>query len=375
MSTQPINGPLVPPPRNSDPAAIGAPRIFQKSYYNVDTLTYPLDLLKDGDEQPYGGNYMVFYINVNEESYLVKNNPGAVVDPELANRNIGSDIRSRGYRQSDITTAVGALGGSSVSALGQLITSGIGSGAVGFVAGRVAGAALVNNLGNVTPQYKQLKKAIALYIPMDLSIRYSANWEEDAMAGSQLAMQVGSNITDFDLKNIASAENRDALSSSGRSVLDFVTGVGLQTPIGRAVSRVSGVAANPKKEQVFNQIDFRTFSFTYQFYPRDEVEAEAVKNIIKEFKLHMHPEIKRDGGPGEFLFIYPSEFDIVYYKDGKENQNIHRHPSCALTDVSVVYTPRGQFNSFRDGMPAQINMTLTFRELAVLTKENIEAGF
>jgi hypothetical protein len=42
--------------------------------------------------------------------------------------------------------------------------------------------------------------------------------------------------------------------------------------------------------------------------------------------------------------------------------------------MAVSYA-QGQFNTFKDGMPTQINVTLTFKELALLTKENIMDGF
>jgi hypothetical protein len=90
----------------------------------------------------------------------------------------------------------------------------------------------------------------------------------------------------------------------------------------------------------------------------------------------MHPEFK---GAGEFLFIYPSEFDIIYYTSGSENQNIHKHTSCVLTEMSINYTPNGVFNTFYEsktggGMPTQINVNLTFRELQILNKELIKEG-
>ena len=57
--------------------------------------------------------------------------------------------------------------------------------------------------------------------------------------------------------------------------------------------------------------------------------------------------------------------------------NLHRHTSCVLKDMSVNYTPNGMFNTFDDGMPTQINVTLSFVELAILTKQNLtsEEGF
>jgi hypothetical protein len=43
--------------------------------------------------------------------------------------------------------------------------------------------------------------------------------------------------------------------------------------------------------------------------------------------------------------------------------------------MTVQYAPQGQFTSFDNGMPTQINITLNFRELALLTKEKIQDGF
>ena len=85
----------------------------------------------------------------------------------------------------------------------------------------------------------------------------------------------------------------------------------------------------------------------------------------------MHPEFK---DTNNFVYIYPSEFDIMYFANGKENRNLHRHTSCVLTSMSVNYTPNGMFSTFANGMPTQINMTLEFRELALLTKDKVKDG-
>jgi hypothetical protein len=86
----------------------------------------------------------------------------------------------------------------------------------------------------------------------------------------------------------------------------------------------------------------------------------------------MHPEYKDSNN---FLFIYPSEFDITYYTNGQENLNLNRHTSCVLTDMNVNYTPNQMFTSFADGMPTHIEITLTFKEMAILTKKEIDLGF
>jgi hypothetical protein len=109
----------------------------------------------------------------------------------------------------------------------------------------------------------------------------------------------------------------------------------------------------------------------YQFAPRSIDESNNVKNIIQAFKYHMHPEYK---DANNFLFLYPSEFDIEYFHGGVENLNIHRHTSCVLTEMNVNYTPNGNFSTFIEGRPTQINVSLTFKELTVLTKELVAEG-
>jgi hypothetical protein len=163
------------------------------------------------------------------------------------------------------------------------------------------------------------------------------------------------------------------LSTAGGAGISYLVSRGLQTQgIGEFVGKVSGTAANPKKEQLFRNVDFRTFSFNYQFFPRSKEEAQKVQAIIKTFKLHMHPEFK---DASNFLYTYPSEFDIYYYQNGQENMNIHRHTSCVLTDMNISYTPQGILSTFEDGMPTQINVQLQFKELALLHKQAIADGY
>ena len=72
-----------------------------------------------------------------------------------------------------------------------------------------------------------------------------------------------------------------------------------------------------------------------------------------------------------YVWIYPSEFDIIYYTGGKENLNLHKHTSCVLTDMQVNYTPNGNFSVFDNGMPTQINLSMSFKELQLASKETI----
>lgn len=323
--------------------------------YDIGNYTYPSDLMS-GDGR-YGYNYVVFYINVSSDSKLLKE-PGVATVSDAVTGQAG-EIRNLSAGQ--LTTATGVLGAGGVLA-GSLL--GLGGASATVAAASTVGVGVATGVTSdpsKTRSVKRLKTAIAMHVPNQLQIRYGVQYSEEdtftlqaaAAGGEEIMKAVGDNPKS-DVKGVGAAIiSNIALSKSG------------------GISAATGLAANPKKEQVFKGVDFRTFSFEYNFFPRDATEAANVLKIIQEFKYHMHPEFK---DTNNFVYIYPSEFDILYYQGTQENVSIHKHTSCVLTELSLNYTPNGTFTTFANGMPTQINMTMTFRELALLTKETVKAG-
>ena len=371
---------------------LGSPTWFQSDSYTIKNLMYPDDLMSSANNQ-YGGNYVIFYINVHEDSYLFKGSEAAknrtVTDIPP---NMRGEVSGK-FSSADVVVAggiAGIAGGASaaratIGASGTDVIkkiTGIDSAkifgletAANFGTGALVTGAAITALGGVANKYKRMESAIALHVPTDLSISYSANWSPTDMAGMAAAATVGDSIGNAieQLTKSGITQSAGELSNAGGAGINYLVSRGLQTQgIGEFVGKVSGTAANPKKEQLFRNVDFRTFSFNYQFFPRSKEEAQKVQAIIKTFKLHMHPEFK---DASHFLYTYPSEFDIYYYQNGQENMNIHRHTSCVLTDMNISYTPQGILSTFEDGMPTQINVQLQFKELALLTKEAIADGY
>jgi len=124
---------------------------------------------------------------------------------------------------------------------------------------------------------------------------------------------------------------------------------------------------NPRKEQLFRSVDNRRFTFEYQFAPRSEAEAKNIKRIINTFKYHMHPEYLDNSS--KLAYLFPSEFDIVHMFNNKESEHMNKISTCVLAEMTVNYSPNGQFSTHTDGFPTQINVQLTFIELETLTKE------
>lgn len=341
--------------------------------YDVSQLTYPTDLFSPTSE--YGANYAIFYINVAEDSKILTDRGEATVDIKVDER-LRAAINQAGLSNESIVAGSGLVGAAAGTILGALGGGGGGTGGFtgGLLGAAAAGVVAAASGGKMSRQQKRLKAAIALNIPNQLNIRYSVQYQEADTGMFQAAAMLG----EGGLKALEEVGSGAQSAKGGPNVKgvagSVATALALNAPggVGDGLSAATGLTANPKKEQLFKNVDFRTFVFDYQFAPRDSTESRNVLNIIKMFKLHMHPEFKDQAS---FVFIYPSEFDIHYYYKGADNNAIHKHTSCVLTDMNINYTPNGVFNTFADGTPTQINVQLTFKELAILTKDQIEQGF
>lgn len=345
---------------------------FESGKYNVKGLSYPEDLMSSPN---YNNSRVIFYINTSVDSRIFKTG-SQVATVEGVQRDMRSQLLGEKITTAQAAGAAVATGAVAGTAVGQALNLKGGQAAVvGGLVGGAGTAAIANSANNAEvpegqkkeptfsrPQ-KRLKAAIALYIPNQLSARYSAGWGEEDTAAFSMLTKVGGEIG----KTLTG--NAD-IKRTGGLAGDIIGALAINAaPMGKEQALAAGLAANPKKEQAFKNVDFRTFTFEYQFAPRSETEALNVQNIIRAFKYHMHPEFTTSNA---FLYIYPSEFDIVYYQGAEENLNIHRHTSCVLTEMNVNYTPNGVFTTFKNGMPTQINITLTFKELMLLSKETIE---
>jgi hypothetical protein len=328
--------------------------------YNVSSHSYPDDLLDD--TKSYGGNYVIFYINVAVDSKLAQSLSEQDFVNDITPRDRG-DLIAQNLTKDKLFAGAAALnvGG---AVLGKAL--GVGGGASATAAGlaTVGAGATALMAASATRAQRRLKTAIAMHVPNQLSIRYGMQWSEDDTGALAMATTAATEL-------MSAVKNKDAknLSEPAKAI---ITNIALSKgPNAAGMSAATGLAANPKKEQIFKGVDFRSFTFDYQFFPRDAKEAQNVLKIIYEFKYHMHPEFKDNNN---FIYIYPSEFDIFYYQNGAENMNLHRHTSCVLTEMNVNYTPNGAFTTFDNGMPTQINVTMNFKELALLTKDKVKDG-
>lgn len=135
--------------------------------------------------------------------------------------------------------------------------------------------------------------------------------------------------------------------------------------------QILGTPVNPRVEVLFSTRPQRQWVFELFLVPRSEKEAEAVKQIIQTLRYYAAPEISMTG----FFYIPPAEFDITFFFNGKENQNLPRISTCVLERIDVDYAPENTYSTFKDGQPIATRLSLAFREVEILHKERVYQGF
>jgi hypothetical protein len=57
-----------------------------------------------------------------------------------------------------------------------------------------------------------------------------------------------------------------------------------------------------------------------------------------------------------------------------ENDNIPRIGRCIIEGIDVNYTPQGEWSTFYDGQPTTLMLSMTFKEMRVIDRQNISEG-
>lgn len=361
------------PPLES-PGGINQNLIQKFRNFNIEPVQYPSDL--GGEDLKH---WVQFTINVRGKSLAPDTLSGG---GRLGNERILDEVR-RDSDSANLTTeqlssasfnlpvvagvAAGVAGGNflsknvdkikssgSISAIGKAVVAG----AAG-VAGGAAAAALIKFSDQLKPDTSfKISDAIALYVDGPPTVRYAAQYSNKDL-GTIAGLAAGG------LDAVVSAEGISALAMQ---FAKLPGALGVNVP--DVISAAGKVSLNPFKEVIFEAVDFRAFNFRYRFFPKSKQEADNVEKIIKLFKFHMHPDLSSN----KLFFIYPSEFEIAYYFENKQNTYFHKLKPCVLESMDISYGGE-QFSSFRDGIPTEVNMTLTFRETEILTKKQIRDGF
>ena len=231
---------------------------------------------------------------------------------------------------------------------------------------------------------KRLQSSIALYMPASVAVAQTSKYGEVEMGAAVNAaltaykgIKEGGGLLTSEVYEAVKQSAGEAIVEIGKSVADtFAPGAKAAIDIKR------GKILSNRMEMTFEGVDRREFSFEFKFLPKTENEAIAVDEIVQMFRFYMAPSF--DGGlDTSRTYIVPSTFDIHYMYNGNENKFINKISTCVCTAANVTYGgERTQF--FRPTTlgekagstpPVETSISLSFKELEVITQEKIAAGY
>lgn len=184
--------------------------------------------------------------------------------------------------------------------------------------------------------------------------------------------------------------------------------------IGLAGARVKGLGTiNPKIDVLYGNSELRRFQFSFFLAPESSSESKTVKNIIHALRKYSAPEITSTvagynaanapgvealgnllGQQGTFTgtsgqgsqlksglwFVPPAEFLISFHSIANnaapENEYLPKIGRCVLERIDVDFSPgQNEFSTFNDSAPTNVQLTMIFREMRIISQTDIDNGY
>lgn len=207
---------------------------------------------------------------------------------------------------------------------------------------------------------------IKLYIPDSLISQSNVSYKSQGISGAKRG------VADI-ISKVGNGIKGDAMEAFGQeSVSAVASGIikGMDKLTGGFTNVSRGRAINPMQEQLLDGVGFRSFNFTYDFYPKSRKEADAVNRIIFAFRTAMLPDTfaAEDGGGVENFFNMPNIFDVEF--DGPIAEKVDGFLPMVCAKCDVDHTGGQKFSTFIDGQPIKSTITMEFLEIKILTQEN-----
>jgi len=221
--------------------------------------------------------------------------------------------------------------------------------------------------------------AIGLYMPPSVNVSYNMDYSEseigvmgEALYGLFKDYQDGASFSE--MANKAGGTVGTGLEQMGIATIDKVV------PGAKDLFAIEkGAIITPRTEMMFKGTGRRSFSFSFTFIPKDSTETQIVHDIVKEFKVGMSPTYKTSGSVRELTI--PDVFSIDYMHINGPNEYINKIGKCYLKTMDVAYggdkfvTYNPSDSGLKGAPPQKTTITLSFQELEIMDRANVEDGF
>ena len=198
---------------------------------------------------------------------------------------------------------------------------------------------------------------IYMYVPHGMNNSASVQYSEKEIGTvKQLMLNGMTDITAGDISAVLQAGLQSMVNKMTGDVLNFA----------------QGQAVNPMKEQMLQGLGFRSFSFEFHMKPKSQKEADVCKQIIWTLRTAMLPDTfgSAENSQIENYFNYPNIVDMDW--EGPIASAMDSFLPSVITQCDVVYGGDSSVETFWDGTPLEMKISITTQEIKVLSQENYQ---
>ena len=341
----------------------------KRDSFATDILSYPSDLGNAGQ-----GHYLMFYINDQKHANVTFGNNVKIQKTKVVTVKREVIRTSQGNKQikktieEDVTVPI------------SVTESDAASDYVDKTAQDSLDAQQESSVSVQRAPTVRLATAIGMYMPAEITNDQSLDCGEPDIGG--LAKMLNAFSTEF-LQSGSFQESFGAMQNDLKTSLVETAKTALNevAPGAKAAAEIkAGKVFSNRLETVFTGINKREFTFDFRMLPKDESEAKTIDKIVRMFRFYSAPSFEGDAATSR-TFIVPATFNIEYRMfNGSQNLFLNKIATSVCTGVSVKYGgDRAKF--FRptdDGEgapPVETNLSLKFKEIELITREKINAGY
>ena len=240
---------------------------------------------------------------------------------------------------------------------------------------------------------------IMLPIPQDLSNTTAAGWQGKSFTGmgrAAVAAMAGGSLNFAKQKAGDWTGNLKAIQDSlTTNVLNLVPGVGGNLDVNDISGSTRGVVLNPNAELLYDSPEMREIGMSFKMVPKNAAEAKTIRAIIKTFRRAALPQwggtedleigTQEEVDQGKALITDATQRDnfirvprlckFTFMHGSKPHEWITQFKPCAISNVSVNYTPDGTFATYSDGSPVATEIRLSFQETKLIFEDEVKQGF
>ena len=248
--------------------------------------------------------------------------------------------------------------------------------------------------------------SIILPMPQDLGNEIAQTWQGKQFSGvgrAAVASLAGANMnfTNTALKN-ASGNWQAFQTAITKGALNNLPGLGGNLEFNDISGSTRGIVMNPNTELLYDSPELREIGMTWKLMPKNIKEARIVKSIVNAFRSASLPSYGSQDNPipdwgktvnlkdsrqkkdqsddtyvlAEENFVHVPWLCKFTFMNGNETHyHVAQFKPCAISKVSVNYTPDGMYSTYTDGSPVATELSINFIESKLIFKGEVNKGY